>query len=121
MAWSIFKKRDPEDITLEQQQQGLIEWASSEDMKPGRRKEIMRRISRMKRVLEGDEYVTFLEKLANIKLGFELTEDEVRDYMQFWNAAKDAEQALEHGGSKQDFNSALRALEDYTEKLKKDI
>jgi hypothetical protein len=92
---SFLRHHNPEpsdkSITLAEQQNALIEWATNIDMEPKWRKEIMRKISKMDRVLEGDEYERFITELAELKLGIGVTEDEALEIMRLSEKANAAQ------------------------------
>jgi hypothetical protein len=115
---SFLRHHNPEpsdkSITLAEQQNALIEWATNIDMEPKWRKEIMRKISKMDRVLEGDEYERFITELAELKLGIGVTEDEALEIMRLSEKAN----AAKESGNEADYIAARTEFNDYVEELK---
>ena len=116
----LLKKRgnDDDTITLAEQQNYFIDWAVNAEMDPKWRREIMRRISKMDRVLIGDEYDNFIRELAELKLGIGITEEEILEIMRLSRDADEARNKMNNGGSKEEYRTALDMYNRYVEKLK---
>jgi hypothetical protein len=103
-----------ENLTLAEQQNALIDWATNADMEPKWRKEIMRKISKMGRVLDGDEYERFITELAELKLGIGVTEDETLEIIRLSKIAN----AAKENGNESEYISASAEFNDCVERLK---
>lgn len=109
--------RSVEHLSLREQQDILIDWASNAEMEPKWRKEIMRKISRMDKHLSDAEFDAFIEELAKLKLGIGVTIEEVEAIVALTDRIKEAKDVMEAGGSRNGYDTAVAALEAYQKKI----
>ncbi len=110
-----------EDCTLDEQRNSLVDWACNEEMQPEYRRNVMSEISRMKKVLRGEELSRFIRHLVELKLGVGVTFEETKRILELTKKVDGAEARVKNGGSKKEYDKAVVELESFTDHLKKDI
>lgn len=66
-------------LILKNQQKGLVEWARTvSGLKPEARRDMIRKVERLDKVLDGEELDTFLEDLVQKRLGVDVSEQEAK-------------------------------------------
>ena len=102
-----------EDLTLDEQRNRLVNWATYSDMEPKWRREIINKIAKMDKVLSGKEWDNFVEELARLKLGVSVTEEEAATIVEL---CKKIDKAKEIGDEKE-IEKARADMEDYKNKI----
>ena len=128
---SIFKRKPKQDLvsvdddqdylhqiadnkmTLAEQQNWFIEWASNAEMKPKYRSDVMKKIASMDRALDGEELDAFIQQLAELKLGVAVTDEEILRIVELSNKVDEAKES----GDKAAYDKAVTELEDYRDGL----
>jgi hypothetical protein len=108
--------RFEKDLILKNQKEALTNWINkSTDVEPKWKKEILRRILDLDRVLNKKEMDVFLEELAELKLGIGVTLEETENILRLSNKAK---KIKEDGGSENEYQDALKEFNEYVAMLK---
>ncbi len=106
-----------EHLSLAEQQNVLIDWASNAEMESKWRKEIMREISKMDKALTDAEWARFIKELAKLKLGVGVTIEEANMIVKLCNRIDEAKISMENGGSRAAYEKARADLENYQKKI----
>lgn len=112
---TLFEK----DYLLKIQKEGMLSWAKKADIKKEKhREDIIRRISKLEKALSPKEMDSFISELTDISLGLRVTLEEENNIVDLSNKAREAKNKMDNGGSKEDYERAYNAFQDYVNKLK---
>jgi succinate dehydrogenase flavin-adding protein (antitoxin of CptAB toxin-antitoxin module) len=107
------------DYLLKIQKEGLLNWAKQKtDIKEKYREEIIRKISKLEKALSPKEMDYFISELADIGLGVGVTLEEANNIADLAKKAQEAKIKMNNGESKEDYERAYNAFQDYVNKLK---
>jgi hypothetical protein len=109
-----------EDCTLDEQRNSLVEWACNEEMEPEYRRNVMNEISRMKKVLKGEDLSRFIRRLVELKLGIGVTFEETKRILELTKKVDEAEARMKNGGDKKEYDMAVVNLQNFMDYLKKE-
>jgi succinate dehydrogenase flavin-adding protein (antitoxin of CptAB toxin-antitoxin module) len=112
---TLFEK----DYLLKNQKEGMLNWVKQKtDIKEKYREDIIRKISKLEKALSPKEMDYFISELTNISLGLRVTLEEADNIADLSCKANEAKIKMENGGSKEDYEKAHNAFQDYVNKLK---
>lgn len=104
---------------LRDQKDGLWRWLNNKgDIELKYRKEIEREIIELDYPLNDRAFSDFIEHLAKLSLGLEVTNEEAQKIMQLCKNIETQKQKMEISGSSDGYYNALKELDDYREVLK---
>lgn len=107
-------------LLLKDQQAGMINWAKTVGgLKPEVQSDIISKINNLDTALNPADLKSFLNDLANKKLGTEVTLEEAQKISQMAKDASAAKDAIANGGDRMDYGRKAVALGNYVEGLKK--
>jgi glycerol-3-phosphate cytidylyltransferase-like family protein len=105
---------DDEKVTLRSQKEGLLNWINGQpDVEDKWRKEIIREIATLDRVLNEREMDIFLNRLASLKLGTGVTLEEAQIITDLYRKMEEAKQTE----NTEEYEKARRQLEEYRDSL----
>jgi len=108
------------DYLLKIQKEGLLNWAKQKtDIKEKYREKIIRKISKLEKALSPKEMDYFISELTDIALG-KVTLEEANNIADLAKKAQEAKIKTDNGGSKEDYERAYNAFQDYVNKLKEE-
>lgn len=113
-----FNSRLENDFILKTQKEGLLNWAKKAEMSEKARNEIIRRISKIEKMITPEEENILLEQFADLKLGISLTEDEENTIWELSRKVDEEKLKMESDGSVELYEAAKHALDAYIEMLK---
>ncbi|HNV62472.1 MAG TPA: hypothetical protein PKN54_05915 [Candidatus Cloacimonas acidaminovorans] len=115
--WLNFKIET--DFILKKQKETLINWINEKrDVSKKYRDDIIRRIVELEKPLIERDMDMFIEELTELSLEFGVTLEEEERIVNLCKKVDEAKNAMENGGSEENYKIACKDRDDYIEKLK---
>jgi len=121
---SLFESK----ILLKNQQQGYLNWAKTvSGIKPETRRDLIKRIENMQKVLDPDESKQFMKDLTATRLGINVTEAEAKQIatlskkvseFEFLKGVANKEERMKYGYAVEDLTDYVASLKQNAEKIR---